>query len=126
MISMTTLQVNIPYIYGSDEVTYQSILDLSQQEENINMEPLDLCIYCHVDTAGYVITSNMSGNITATTSSVMISIMSSNVIPIPTNTIMEATTPHLLPDSVKNDEDECYQMMNCLVYISSNNNDNSW
>ena len=55
----------------------------------------------------------------------MTSIMSSNVIPIPTNTIMEATTPHLLPDSVKNDEDECYQMMNCLVYISSNNNDNA-
>ena len=49
--------------------------------------------------------------------------MSSNVIPIPRNTIMEATTPHILPDSVKNDE--CYQMMNCLVYISSNSNDNA-
>ena len=78
---MTTLQVNIPYIYGSDEVSYQSILDLSQQEENINMEPLDLCINCHVDTTGYVITSNMSGN--NTTSSEMTSITSSNVIPIP-------------------------------------------
>ena len=53
----------------------------------------------------------------------MTSIMSSNAIPIPTNIITEATTPHLLPDSVKNDE--CYQMMNCLVYISSNSNDNA-
>ena len=119
---MTTLQVNIPYTYGSDEVSYQSILHLSQQEENINMEPLDLCINCHVDTAGYVITSNMSGSSTTTaTSSVMTSIMSSNVNAIPRNTITEATTPHLLPDSVKNDE--CYQMMKPLVPKSSNNND---
>ena len=124
MISMTTLQVNIPYTYGSDEVTYQSILDLSQQEENINMEPLDLCINCHVDTTnttGYVSSTNMSGSSTTTaTSSVMTSTMSSNVSVIPTNIITEATTPHLLPDSVKNDE--CYQIMKCLVPISSNSN----